>query len=177
MLSTILLALQDLGNDIKKEITRELQQQGHTLTGNFINSIEFDVETEGADIYMTFTYFKYGVYLQKGVHRSKIPYGGRSKKTKGRVKISKYIQALIEYAKKRGMHQPRKAAFAIANTHKRQRMPTKGSYRFSKNKRRKFFQDYALAAANDTITDQTYQIFEYSILLTLENRLKDFVQN
>lgn len=168
MLNLAKASINELATDIKAKLIAEFKEQGHQLTGNFVNSIEFDVVIEAGNFEIIYSYPKYGVYLRNGVRPSRIPYSGRGKGRVSGGKTSKYIQALIDYARKRGMRNPKRAAFAIAAKHKREGMPTRNSYRFSRNGRRKLFQETVLQKETSYIEQEINAIFERVLYAQLD---------
>ena len=114
----------------------ELRQQGHKATGRLENSFEVDFDFSDLNRLIARIYVAdYALPLDSGVPASRIPYS-----RPGRAKTSKYIEGLIQWAGvvKPGLNekQRRSFAFAVATAHKREGMPTAGSYSFSKNGRR-----------------------------------------
>jgi hypothetical protein len=144
--------LDKLGDLLKDELARELIGQGHRATGRLASSIEYNVTVYANSLALEISYLEYGRYVETGVRADRIPYG---KKTGA--KTSKYIQALIEWVKIKGIASGLEAtgmAFGIARKHKQEGMPTRGSYLFSSNGRRKGFQSYVVnnnAAKIDSI--------------------------
>ena len=142
----------------KKELINELEQQGHRDTGKLIDSIEYEILTDTDTIKIVFTYLYYGDIVETGVKPANIPFGGSTG-----AKTSKYIEALKNWAKRKGFKKPLSAAFAIANKHKMEGMPTKNSYRFSSNGRRKYWRSFTL----NTYLPQSLKIFADSDLQDL----------
>lgn len=142
----------------KKELRNELEQQGHKDTGKLIDSIEYEILSDTDTIKIVFTYLYYGDIVESGVRAAKIPFGGSTG-----AKTSKYIEALKNWAKRKGFKKPLSAAFAIANKHKKEGMPTKNSYRFSSNGRRKYWRSFTL----NTYLPQSLKIFADSDLQDL----------
>lgn len=97
---------------ITSEIVEEWVAEGHSLTGDTINTIKYSVEGDTLSAYIN----KYAVYQSRGVPASDIPYSGNGGGGK-----SLYIQGLINYVKLR-IGKPGKEgigiAFAIARKHK-----------------------------------------------------------
>jgi len=117
--------------NLVKELKKELEEQGHKLSGRLINSIDFKVTLNPFGIQGDVYFLPYGKILETGVKPARIPFSG-TRKGGGRGS-SKYIQALIGFFQDRGFPE-RKAkglAFATAYTHKREGMPAQGSKRFS----------------------------------------------
>jgi hypothetical protein len=154
-----------IANYLQFRFIYELRQQGHVLTGGLIESIESQYKTTANGFVLTFLANDYGGILNTGVDASRIPFG-----TKTGAKTSKLIQALIGYVEKRMFLRGKAAisvAFAIAKKWKKEGMPTKASYRFSANSRRKFWIDYV--AQNSETAIQEYieefvQIETYAII-------------
>lgn len=124
-----------IGELILRDLALELRDQGHKLTGGLIRSLEYKVRRTANEVLIDFFSAPYGRILNTGVPARKIPFSPGAP----RGKTSKYIEGLIRYAKKRfgfSKKQATRRAFQIANAHKREGMPTRGSYRFSKNGRR-----------------------------------------
>jgi hypothetical protein len=146
----------------KKELTDEFVGQGHRDTGKFEKSIEYDILTNVDTIEIVFSYLKYGIFLEKGVSSNKIPFGGGASKKA----TSLYIEALKNWAARKGMLKPLSAAFAIAKMHKKEGMPTKGSVKFSKNGRRRNFQSFTLKA-NRNFANQFFSAKDIAFIQTL----------
>lgn len=129
--------------DIVIEQTRvELRQQGHVNTGELINSIKRKTRVEGNRIIVQMWLAEHFEVVNDGVRSSRIPYSGPS----GRGGTSRYIEGLTRYFIQRGKNsvEAKRAAFATANRHKMEGMPTRGSYRFSSNGRRRGFLDQSV---------------------------------
>lgn len=120
--------------EIKEAIVKNLQEQGHTLTGALEDSIEIRVEAFTGQAIAEFWMNDYGIPLDTGVPSSNIPYNPGSG-----AKRSKYIEGLTDFVRKRGIASGRDAvsvAFAIARKHKNEGMPTRGSLSFSRTGKR-----------------------------------------
>jgi hypothetical protein len=128
-----------------KAIKKELRDQGHNNSKQLSDSIEGKIitVTNGlrGELYMLDRYKFINLYS------SNIPFSG----SRGVAKKSKYIQALIKFFKSKGAKNPISAAFATAWKQKKEGRPTKGSYLFSKNKRRTGFLDVGLASVEEQI--------------------------
>ena len=131
--------LNEIAETVKALIIEEWRKQGHSLTGAFEEKIFYEIkEDSGVEIVIKDgTERHYGTILNYGVPASLIPFSPGSGK-----KESKYIAALFEYAKSRMEASDEDAlriAFAIAYTHKREGMPSKGSEKYSKTGKRTAF--------------------------------------
>ena len=140
-------------NDIKDfiilKLARELIDQGHRHTGALIESMEGRVHGIKDGIEIVIKANKYAIYLDRGVKPSRIPYRrGSGKKT------SKYIEGLIAYFKKKGVADPKGAAFATARKQKEEGMPTRNSYKYSRNGKRKNFIGDTMKKHGKHIEDQ-----------------------
>jgi hypothetical protein len=114
------------------ELRKQIIIQGHNLTGSLVKSARANsvvVNDDRAVVRILLN--SYGVPLNTGVPAPRIPYG-----TYTGARVSKYIQGLKTFAKLRFRVTDKQAlgiAFAIANKHKKEGMPTAASFRFSKN--------------------------------------------
>lgn len=129
-----------IADRIRAIIADEWQQQGHDMTEKFMQSIEYEIETNDKGAVITFydgTERGYGAILNKGVSAANIPYSPGSG-----AKSSDYISGLQKFAmhpKRMGITDEREAlgvAFAIARKHKREGMPLPSTDRFSKTGKR-----------------------------------------
>ena len=116
-------------------IANEFNRQGHKLSGATVAGMQFKVEANANSIEGAISAPKSMIIQNLGIAANRIPYSGRT----GSGGKSAYIEALIQYAMKRGMENPKAAAFAIAAKHKQEGMQTKASSRFSASGARKGF--------------------------------------
>ena len=127
---------------VLKELQTELLQQGHKATGALIESAEQKTAFEDATRLVIDIYFNdYWVYVNNGVAANRIPYTPRRRGEAARGGTSKYIEALISWAKIIGIpdNEAKGFAFAVARKHSMEGMPTRSSYRYSSNGRRTNF--------------------------------------
>ena len=115
---------------------KELEDQGHRLTGDLINTIRVEVQAKRDAILGLVWMNEYYPYLEYPLPADRVPYSRGS----GR-KTSKVVQALERYWQKRGLsgREALSASFATLNKWKAEGRPTKASFRFSKNGRRTGF--------------------------------------
>lgn len=122
--------LTDLEALLRQELLKTWTDQGHNMTGSIVETADFVIEQTINKLSFLLYMFPYGGYMETGVSASSIPFSGTGKKGG----TSKYIQALIKYAKKR-MNLPDKeakgVAFAIAHKQKMEGMPTSASKNYS----------------------------------------------
>lgn len=140
-----------IGTDIERlqfvlseALMNEWEAQGHSMGGGVVKSIEYVVKQETNKLTLQGFMYPYGNIQAAGVKSSKIPYSGRS----GRGGTSLYIQALQRYVQVRmGIENDKKSlsiAFAIAQTQKKEGMPTRGSYSYSRTGKRTDWVEEAL---------------------------------
>lgn len=153
---------------IKQDISTKLKEQGHNNTGSLLNSISYKI-TQTADSIITDFYMNnYGNIVDFGVRANRIPYrrGSGAKK-------SKYIDGLINYfqSKRLSDAESKRAAFATANVHKQEGMPTKASSRFSKTGERTGF----ITKVIDS--DNPYNIMLHEFGLKIDTYIDDLINN
>lgn len=124
-------------------LSEELIAQGHNNTGSLIKSFEGKLSPDnlGIDIWAN----SYAKQLDRGV---------RWEKKRKRPPV----RPLIEYFKHKGVADPESAAYATIATWKKQGMPTRGSYRYSKNGKRKDFIEEAYKKNKDKIVAKQFSI-------------------
>ena len=115
---------QRIKSAIVRDLARSWAENGHKLTNDMIDSLEVEIVFSGVSIGIKVKGNAYGIYMNKGVGKSKIPYSGRT----GKGGTSLYIQGLMDYVQKRkgfavGSKENKSFAFAIAASHKKHGMP------------------------------------------------------
>jgi len=107
-------------------VKSELRDQGHRLTGGLIEGIEVVVSEDGNTVTGKLVGPDYAVYVDAGVRPERVRYP---------------VRIMIEYFQKRGLplKEATRAGWATRAIHKREGIPTKASFRFSKNGRRTGF--------------------------------------
>lgn len=153
----IAIELEELSGDIKKELIA----QGHRLTGRLVESTEVVNDGKGVGIKMNF----YIQYVNDGVKSVNIPFTRGS----GR-KSSKYIDALMDYFRKRGLgpEDSKRAAFATAMKHKKEGIPTKASKRFSSTGKRTGAVDIAIKRNENKIETNIENKINEKVLATVD---------
>ena len=125
---------------LREALMNEWEAQGHYMTGKVVNDLDIVVKQEANRIIISGFTYPYGMIQAAGVPANKIPFGGTAPRGQGKGGTSLYIEALQRYAKNRMNIQDDKkslsVAFAIAKTHKKEGMPTTGSYSFSQTGKR-----------------------------------------
>lgn len=163
--SAIKTVLTECANVLKSE----LKDQGHYLTGNLESSIESVILDANNAIKGLIEIEEYGLIINAGVRRSRIPYNPGSG-----AKTSKYIDALINYFRLRGLNQnnAKKAAFATANIHKREGMPTSRSSIYSKNGKRVGFIDDSILKIESFIEEIIERNLNNTLFSAFINKLQ-----
>lgn len=93
----------------------ELRRQGHYLTGNLERSFNYEIELIKEDcIEARIVQADYAIALDKGIPSANVPFS----KPNGRGGRSQYIQALIEYFRKRGENSEDAKSYAFATAMK-----------------------------------------------------------
>lgn len=150
-LQTLLFAeFERAAQEIANALKQELMQQGHYATGKLAETIRYEITAQDVEGFEAVILANdYWVFLENGVSASRIPYTVGGPRRGG---TSKYISALLDWAKvvrpELDEKERKGFVFAVAAKHKKEGMPTRGSYAFSKNGRRKGF---ASEVANNTI--------------------------
>ncbi|MEP7197261.1 MAG: hypothetical protein ABI851_12135 [Saprospiraceae bacterium] len=162
------VAISDLAKFMIDDLKGEIIDQGHVLTGTLRDSIEqTGIHAANGSIEAFVSLESYYGILDQGVKSNRIPYERGS----GR-KSSKYIDGLIKFwmIKKGLSHSEAKsAAFALANKHKKEGMPTQSSWQYSKNGRRLEFFTRTLDS------NLNYDKFEETIQNQLEEVSNDIL--
>lgn len=114
----------------------ELIAQGYKFTGRLINSLEAKIIKMPGEWRIDFYVESYGIIRDRGVKGSRIPY------TPGQriAQRSKFIESLLRWVKRKLRLRGRaakSATFRIAAVQSREGSPTRGSFRFSSNNRRR----------------------------------------
>ena len=144
-------------NFLIDQIKKELEGQGHRASGELIESIGAEIKNTGDQIIANILMEDYGWVLDTGVKRSKIPYS-RKRDNNKRIRggVSQYIEGLIKWAlivKTSDRKKAKSFAFAVAQRAKLAGHPTKGSYSYSKNGRRKAWSKWAVERNQRQIED------------------------
>lgn len=123
------------------ELRKEFRQQGHSLTGKSERSYETKIRDISSGLCIEFWREGYVKFVNRGVRAANI-----------RTPISVLIKYVEKRMGKRGKEAVR-IAWAIKMKQKKEGMPTKGSYRFSKNGRRKGYEDTVLKEQYNNIAE------------------------
>ena len=173
----MLEGLQKLADDIStlaiSVVALEWRAQGHELSGSAVKQMETMVKFEINTLVIEGFVPDYMAINNEGVSSNKIPYYPNS----GR-KTSKYIDGLIDYAKRRMGKSDKEAksvAFAIASKHKREGMPTKASARFSSTGKRTGFIEIALEKNSQKFIELIEASIRFSVEATIESYYKSIL--
>lgn len=121
---------------IHDALLAEWKAQGHYMTGKVVEEIDYVITQDLNAFSLTGFMYPYGVYQDQGVSAGNIPFNPGSGAGK-----SKYIDGLVRFVQQRmaisDLKEAKSVAFAIAHTHKKEGMPSRGSYQFSSTGKRK----------------------------------------
>lgn len=160
--------LETLGFYLVDELQNELMQQGHKATGALIQSIEYEIEIFNNELSLAISYLEYGLIMENGVSPQRIPFGGGAKGGD----TSKYISSLMDWIRQKGLEREEKSiksfAFAIAQKHRKEGLPTQGSYKFAKNGRRLGFQKYVITENRNKINELIGKDLAQSVSASLD---------
>lgn len=120
---------------LKEALLNEWKAQGHYINGKIVEEMEFLIERDLGRVAIIGRMFAYGAYQDAGVDAANIPFSPGSG-----AKKSKYIDGLVRFVQKRmavsTMEEAKSIAFAIAHTHKKEGMPSRGSFAFTSTGKR-----------------------------------------
>ncbi len=151
-----------VGKLIIASLQKELLGQGHKATGNLINSFEQRVIELPNSIVIEILMDEYGIYVNEG-RKS----GGK------KVPISVLVEWIERRAIASGDKDVKSIAFAIQNTIHKEGMPTKGSFKFSNNGRRKGFIDFVI----DNELDGVYNELEQQVFKGYDDAIATIVKD
>ena len=152
-----------VGKLIIASLQKELIEQGHQASGNLVNSFEQRVIEVPNSIVIEILMDEYGIYVNEG------------RKTGGKkVPINVLVDWIERKAIVNGDKEVKSLAFAIQQTIHKEGIPTKGSFKFSNNGRRKGFIDFVINNELDNaINELEEQVFE-GYDETIATMVKDF---
>lgn len=167
--------LAGVGEFMVEALRKELRLQGHTLTGKLGRSIEAVVKKRVDEWTIDFLHEQYGAPVNRGVSAGRIPYSPGSG-----AGTSEYIKGLIRWVQLRGIAPgfagAKKIAFAIAAKHKKEGMPTRGSYKFSNNGRRTGWIDHPASGQAQNISRKTEQAYEKYLDAVLDSHIQELAR-
>ena len=151
-----------VGKLIIASLQKELLGQGHKATGDLINSFEQRVIELPNSIVIEILMNEYGIYVNEG------------RKTGGKkVPISVLVEWIERKAIASGDKDVKSMAFAIQNTIHKEGIPTKGSFKFSNNGRRKGFIDFVI----DNELDGVYNELEQQVFKGYDDAIATIVKD
>ena len=152
-----------VGKLIIASLQKELIEQGHEASGNLVNSFEQRVIEVPNSIVIEILMDEYGIYVNEG------------RKTGGKkVPINVLVDWIERKAIVNGDKEVKSLAFAIQQTIHKEGIPTKGSFKFSNNGRRKGFIDFVINNELDEVYNELEeQVFE-GYDETIATMVKDF---
>tara|TARA_R100001015_G_C4603974_1_gene158947 strand:- start:671 stop:1159 length:489 start_codon:yes stop_codon:yes gene_type:complete len=151
-----------VGKLIIASLQKELIEQGHEATGKLINSFEQRVIEVPNSIVIEILMDEYGIYVNEG------------RKTGGKkVPINVLVDWIERKAIVNGDKEVKSLAFAIQQTIHKEGIPTKGSFKFSKNGRRKGFIDFVI---NNEL-DEVYNELEQQVFKGYDDAIATMVKD
>jgi hypothetical protein len=170
------VSYEQIKNLISGELRSSWEAQGHNMTGAIIDKLEWVAKEQADNLRIELYARKYGAIIDRGTPASRIPYSGKG--IPGRAKTSLYIEGLRRYAEKRMGATGKEAlgiAFAIANVQKKEGMPTRNSYGFSKTGERLNWATNVIDDS-DIIVTELNRIFTKIFKIRIENRLTNIIK-
>jgi len=150
---------QQIGDFLLAQLRGELKSQGHILTGKLSKTMAFKMKVSNS-LKLEFIMQDYGIALSEGVKPGRIPYKPRRKGEQPRGGTSKYIQGLINFAKKKFGYSRQRAeavAFAIGSTQARKGLTGSRwidiSIESSKEQIEKFISIWTIAQINQLLKE------------------------
>jgi len=151
-----------VGKLIIASLQKELLGQGHKATGDLINSFEQRVIELPNSIVIEILMNEYGIYVNEG------------RKTGGKkVPINVLVEWIERKAIASGDKDVKSMAFAIQNTIHKEGIPTKGSFKFSNNGRKKGFIDFVI----DNELDGVYNELEQQVFKGYDDAIATIVKD
>lgn len=147
--------VQELMDELVIDVQKELEAQGHNLSGKLKESLRAEVKRFPNMVQGLLLGRNYGRYVDRGVAASRIPFDPNRRG--GGSGTSDYIQGLQDFWKKIKPSMTDKealsAAFATAKVHAKEGMPSKNSFKFSNNGKR-------LGFFTDTVSEKQDELIE-----------------
>jgi hypothetical protein len=151
-----------VGKLIIASLQKELIEQGHEASGNLVNSFEQRVIEVPNSIVIEILMDEYGIYVNEG------------RKTGGKkVPINVLVDWIERKAIVNGDKEVKSLAFAIQQTIHKEGIPTKGSFKFSNNGRRKGFIDFVI----DNELDEVYNELEQQVFEGYDDAIATMVKD
>jgi len=147
-----------IGELVNQKCVDQFALQGHKMTGAFEESIELLTDDKGVSCIGN----TYGIYVNVGVKPSEIKHPFARARIEG-------LTRFVEYRMGLSGKEAVSVAYAIATTHKREGMPTSGSYAYSDNGKRTDFIDDAIALSEEKIIDILFT--EFVSVIDVHNKI------
>ncbi len=146
-LSEVLPNLNELGESLTAAIVNEMTQQGHRATGAMVESVHFKVVQLLGGVELQVLYMDYGRYVELGRRA-----GAKRIPLDILMNWIRIKQIAVEYK------EVKRVAFLIQRKIFQEGSPTRGSFAFSNNGRRKEFQLQVLSDNTDFIKEKAAEI-------------------
>jgi len=161
--------LEQLADVLVKMLRRSLIEKGHVDTKKLHDSISVQLREGAASIALEGSFERHGVFQDRGVTADRIPYRRGSG-----AKSSMYIDALMKWVERKlGIPDPKSKsiAFAIAQTHKRVGMHSRGG---RANPSAKGFMTEVLDKNEQMIAQRIEKVFDIDINIFVDNLVRGF---
>lgn len=147
-------AFELVGNKVAEvvliSVRNELEAQGHKMTGDLYNSIKYEVKAETSKVLIEYSLYDYGMVQNYGIKPENIKIG------KGLIDgLTKFVEKRIGKSGK----EATSIAFAIANKMKKEGMPTKNAFKYTKNGRRTNFIGEGIKEATPKVIETINKVF------------------
>jgi len=158
-MSNITKGIQLVADFIVEKLRKELDEQGHNDTGTLINSITSVVSRTSTAFKIEISAVGYAKYMETGIGAGNWV----------------NVYALAEWVERKGIATGEKeiksAAFAIRRKIHDEGSPTKGSYKFTANGRRKEFITVVMDENAITIFEMLVDVFAENIEIDITNAI------
>lgn len=163
-----------IGYTITTELVREIEQQGHRASGALIRSVISTTQTTLDGIENSISNLSYGRELNDGIPASQIPKSG--------VAYGNLLFNLVRWIRLRKLAFGADKAYRFARNIIRKAqttgIPTPGSYKFSKNGRRKGWIDYVVATHQiqweNKVEDISFELVENYLNAKIDAIIRQF---
>lgn len=160
-----------IGYSITQELVKELEGQGHRATGDLIRSVISTTQVYLDTIEASISNLSYGKTVNDGIPASKIPRYG--------AEYGNLLYALVKWIRIKklafGADKAYRFAQNIIKKAQIEGIPTKGSYKFSKNGRRTGWIDYVVANYELDWVDKVGDISEQLVVNYLNAKIDEIL--
>lgn len=142
------------------QFKKELEGQDHKASGDLESSLRYEINETGGGFEINFIALNYGRFLETGTTPHYVP-----------------IDALIKWIEDKGIafgdKEIKNMAFAIQKTIAQEGTPTKGSYSFTKNGRKKEWISFVANSSKPRIEAEILKAMSLTTSIRLANIIKE----